>query len=388
MMKKMILMMAALLLTLCAATALADTVPAEIEALFDVQAWDGYEIARTNTEEERYACFLADEGVIIGGEPVGLAIVRKGDHNVLCVLQKRGGQWRITGRNHNAIPDGDVIPALYFDLQDDIDIVYGNDPVAGIHTISLKYDGRKVRFGGMVTAFAEDATIQAIVHEGSIDYVYCRDLAYQRTQTVYGVYDTAFEAFNYRYFPRNAVEADALLTYAPVIPRNPGDPIAMPRPVELNLRTGEKYDVFSAPGRSSYRPAKGKAVMSTNDWVQIFGVEDGWVLVQYDISSGQMRFGYVDASVLPRNASVPALEWAEIPYRVVSETWLTDDPLNSCKTLMQLGAGDEVTCLATMGDWLYVETTLSGKAVRGFIPVEDAAPVEPEGGWDALYPNG
>lgn len=388
MMRKFFLLMLTLMLTFCAATALADEVPPEIEKLFSVKAWDGYEVARTNTEEDGYACFLADEGVIIGGEPVGLVIVSKGEHNVLCVLQKRNGQWRITGRNHNAIPDGEVIPALYFDLQDDIDIVYGKNPVEGVYTISLKYNGRTVRFDGMVTAFGDDATIEAIVHDGSIDYIYMRDLAYQRTETVYGVYDAAFEAFNYRYFPRNAVEADTLLTFAPVIPRNAGDPIAMPAPEELNLRTGEKYDVFSAPGRDSYRPANGKAVMSTNDWVQIFGEEDGWVLVQYDISSGQMRFGYVDASVLPRNASVRQLAWASIPYAIVTETWLTDDPLNSCKTLMQLHEGDEVICLATMGDWLYVETTLSGKTVRGFIPMETASPAEPENGWDTLNPNG
>ena len=387
MMKKFFLLMLTLMLTLCAACALADTVPEEIADLFDVKAWEGYEVARTNTEEEGYACFLCDEDAIIGGQPVGLVIVSKGDHNVLCLVQKRSGQWRITGRNHNAIPDGDIIPALYFDLQDDIDIVYGNNPLQGVVSISLKYDGRNVSFDGMVFEDGVDST-EAIIREGSIRYNFFDDLAYTGYETVYGVYDASFEAFNYRYFPKSPAEADAILTTAPDIPRNTGDPIAMPRPQEPSLRTGEKYDVFSAPGRSSYRPANGKAVMSTNDWVQVFGQEDGWVLVQYDISSGQMRFGYVDASVLPRGVQVPVLAWAEVPYEIVSDTWLTDDPLNSCKTLMTLATGEQVTCLATMGDWLYVETTLSGKAVRGFIPVAAAAPVEPAQGWDVLNPNG
>ncbi len=387
MMKKFFLLMLTLMLTLCAASALADTVPEEIADLFDVKAWEGYEVARTNTEEEGYACFLCDEDAIIDGQPVGLVIVSKGDHNVLCLVQKRSGQWRITGRNHNAIPDGDIIPALYFDLQDDIDIVYGNNPLQGVISISLKYDGRNVSFDGMVFEDGVDST-EAIIREGSIRYNFFDDLAYTGYETVYGVYDASFEAFNYRYFPKSPAEADAILTTAPDIQRNAGDPIAMPRPQEPSLRTGEKYDVFSAPGRSSYRPANGKAVMSTNDWVQVFGQEDGWVLVQYDISSGQMRFGYVDASVLPRGVQVPVLAWAEIPYEIVSDTWLTDDPLNSCKTLMTLATGEQVTCLATMGDWLYVETTLSGKTVRGFIPVAAAAPLEPAQGWDVLNPNG
>ena len=387
-MKKIYRLMLALLLLLCATVALADEVPPEIAELFSVKAWEGYEVARSNTEDEGYACFLCDEGAIVGDHPLGLVIMRKGDHNVLCLLQKRNGEWRITGRNHNAIPDGDVIPAIFFDLQDDIDLIYGSRPVDGVHTISLKVEGRNVRFGGMVCDTAGGASTVATIRDGVIEYVTYEDLAYQGTERVYGVYDASFEAFNYRYFPKSPAEADAILTTAPDIPRNAGDPIAMPRPQEPSLRTGEKYDVFSAPGRSSYRPANGKAVMSTNDWVQVFGQEDGWVLVQYDISSGQMRFGYVDASVLPRGVQVPVLAWAEIPYEVVSDTWLTDDPLNSCKTLMTLAPGEQVTCLATMGDWLYVETTLSGKTVRGFIPVAAAAPVEPAQGWDVLNPNG
>lgn len=386
MMKKFFLMMLAVLAALCMTPALADEIPQEIADLFDVPAWDDYEIARTNTEEDGYALFLADEGVVIDGEPVGLVIVSKGDHNVLCMLQKKKGQWRITGRNHNAIPDGEVIPALYFDLENDVEIVYGSNPLAGVYSLSLTYDGRTMRFSGMV--FGMEGWSEALIYEDRIRYISVHDLEYQGSQTVYGVYDASFEAFNYRYFPKSPAEADAILTSAPDIPKNQGDPNALRSPVELNLRTGEKYDVFSAPGRSSYRPAGGKAVMSTNDWVQIFGEEDGWVLVQYDISSGQMRFGYVDASVLPRNASVRQLQWADIPYVVIGDTWLTDDPLNSCKMLMQLQPGDEITCLATMGEWLYVETALNGKTVRGFIPMEDASPLEPEQGWDALQPNG
>ncbi|MBQ2952610.1 MAG: hypothetical protein IJE07_03560 [Clostridia bacterium] len=385
-MKKLLLLLT-LLMTLCAASALADEIPAEIEKLFSVATWEDYTFARVSANPEEYAFFLCDEGVIIGGEPLGMVIMKKGDRNVLCVLQKRSGQWRITGRSHTALPEGDVIPQLHFDLQDDIDLIYGSTPVRGIHTISLKYNGRTVRFSGMVVGEGLDTT-EAIVLEEGIRYVFSHDLAYAGSQTVYGVFDASFEAFNYRDFPKSPAEADAVLTFAPDIPRNSGDPNALPSPQEPALRSGEKYDVFSAPGRDSYRPANGKAVMSTNDWVQVFGVEDGWVLVQYDISSGQMRFGYVDASVLPRGVQVPQLTWAEIPYEITAATCLTDDPLNSCKVLMQLQPGEQVTVLATMGQWLYVETTLSGKDVRGFIPMEAATPLEPEDGWDALYPNG
>ena len=386
-MKKMILLLMTLLLTFCAACALADEVPPEIEKLFSVKAWDGYEVARSSSGSGNYACFLADEGVIVNGQPLGMVIVSKGDHHVLCVLQKRGGQWRITGRNHNAIPDGRDVPQMRFDLQDDITLEFGSCP-ENLISISLKYDGRTVRFGGMIIDVDGKTWVEATIRNDGISYNDWEDMTFRGTRTVYGVYDASFEAFNYRYFPKNPAEADAILTNAPVIPRDAWDPIAMPAPSEPALRTGEKYDVFSAPGRGSYRPAGGKAVMSTNDWVQVFGQEDGWVLVQYDISSGQMRFGYVDASVLPRGVMTPELDWAEIPYILVADAAVTDDPLNSCKTLTQLQAGTEVVCLARMGSWLYVETEISGQPARGFIPSDAAAPAEPEEGWDSLYPNG
>ena len=46
----------------------------------------------------------------------------------------------------------------------------------------------------------------------------------------------------------------------------------------------QTYAVFSAPTKKSIRGAKGRARVSTNDWIQVFGAEDDWILVQYDIS--------------------------------------------------------------------------------------------------------
>jgi hypothetical protein len=140
--------------------------------------------------------------------------------------------------------------------------------------------------------------------------------------------------------------------------------------VSVKLRANEKYDVFAAPGRSSYRAANGKAELSTNDWVQIFGEEDGWLLVQYDISRDQMRFGYIAASALPRNTEVQSLRWYDLPEQTVkTNTYVTDDPLASRSTICWLNAGDKVKVLSDFGSWYYVEVTPgTGKTLRGFIP--------------------
>lgn len=180
----------------------------------------------------------------------------------------------------------------------------------------------------------------------------------------YGTYDNRFAAFNIHDFPRTIEEARAKLTNPPVTPSD------FYTPALVTLRVNEKYDVFAAPGRTSYRAANGKAVMSTNDWVQIYGEEDGWLLVQYDISRNQMRFGYIAASALPHNTTVQHLTWYDLPDQTIKySVGITDDPLVSGSMIHTLEADDKVKVLSTFGNWYYIETANSnGQTLRGFVP--------------------
>ena len=110
--------------------------------------------------------------------------------------------------------------------------------------------------------------------------------------------------------------------------------------------------------------------MSTNDWVQIFGEENGWLLVQYDIGSDRMRFGYIDASALPRNTEVQSLRWYDLPEQtIIAETVVTDDPLVSNHVIHTLAPGEKVKVLSEFGSWFYIETEGSyGRTLRGFVP--------------------
>ena len=42
--------------------------------------------------------------------------------------------------------------------------------------------------------------------------------------------------------------------------------------------------MYAAPDSKSLRGAKGRARVSTNGWIQVFGSEGDWILVQYDIT--------------------------------------------------------------------------------------------------------
>ncbi|MBQ2952609.1 MAG: hypothetical protein IJE07_03555 [Clostridia bacterium] len=366
-MKKMLTLILALMLTMTMLPALAEAtgvqqLPAEIAALFDAPAWEGYDVPYT-TERPGQLAYVWDEY----GD-CGLVLMTNGKVDVLCLIERTStGGMRITGRNYYAIR-GDYVPG--FDTTPDqpnssVTLeVYGDDyllcfsKASGEWRIVSLYD-----YGASYMAYISSSRIRYIPGKatGSEPRMIFDDAA---ARNVYGVYDNRFAAFSWHSFPASVSEARAKLSNPPDTPSD------FYSPVQVTLRANEQYDVYSAPGRDSYRPANGKAVMSTNDWVQIFGVEDGWALVQYDISSDQMRFGYVDASVLPAGTRVQQLTWYDLPQQtILRDVTVTDDPLESGSSLIRLSAGVQVQVLSSFGQWYYIQTSdLYGRALRGFVP--------------------
>ncbi|MBQ6689337.1 MAG: hypothetical protein IJN02_08905, partial [Bacteroidales bacterium] len=94
-------------------------------------------------------------------------------------------------------------------------------------------------------------------------------------------------------------------------------------PIEgIVFPTGEKYPVYYGPGYGYDRMADGKAAVSTNDWIRVYGEESGVVLnehgspgssvlIEYEISEGRHRFGWVRVSDLPDSVSV----WQQLPWQ-------------------------------------------------------------------------
>lgn len=362
-MKKMLTMILALMMLVAAIPAQADEpamrnpIPEEIAALFDVPAWEDYYIPVCTDLPDYYAFTQSGDGALI--------VLRKDsdNRNVLCLLEYKSGKWRISARNFEALPRGEEVPYLYCEIPDQLEVYWGNwKQGTSCSLFVAKKQGKWV-----VSDVANQAkNLSAYVRNDAICYnIFSEDgKEYLGEKTAYGVFDNRFAAFNWAYFPQTVEEAREKLTNPPVTPTD------FYTPVTLTLRANEKYDVFAAPGRDSYRSANGKAVMSTNDWVQIFGEEDGWLLVQYDISRDQMRFGYIDASALPRNAEAQTLTWYDLPEQTIKYgTNVTDDPLVSCGVIHHLSSGDRVRVLSAFGSWYYIETTDdSGKLLRGFVP--------------------
>lgn len=102
-------------------------------------------------------------------------------------------------------------------------------------------------------------------------------------------------------------------------------------------------------------------------------------MIQYDITSDHMRFGYISANSLPANTYVKELSFNEtacdaVTVKLVS---VTDDPLFSRTTLLTLNKGTQLRRLAVMDNWSYVEYTGKEK-IKGFVLSEDIEVIDDE----------
>lgn len=372
-MKKMLTMLLALMMVLTTLPAMADKtairnpMPDEIAELFDVPAWEKYHVM---VDEDGWASWQYSEDM-----EAGVVVMTNGSLNVVCLIEPDSkGDLRITQRNYTMVV-GDQAPTIelgFGSTSHEVATPWGEKWMFEMYNCSGYY----IAFGKFnnvwriktVLNYAND-TLSFVFNEkiGYVEGEYtedCTDYHVDDMKYAYGTYDNRFAGFNIASFPKTLEEARNTLTNPPVTPTD------FYTPVTITLRAGEQYDVFAAPGRDSYRAANGKAVMSTNDWVQIFGEEDGWLLVQYDISRDKMRFGYIDASALPRNTEVNALRWYDLPAQTVKyNVSVTDDPLVSGDIIHSLRQGETVEVLSSFGSWYYIETASNyGEALRGFIP--------------------
>ena len=149
---------------------------------------------------------------------------------------------------------------------------------------------------------------------------------------------------------------------------------------DIRLPSGLKLPVFSGPGEEYARAANGKASLSTNGWVQVFGREGNWLLVQYGVQDRRLRIGYVSAEGLAsERADLLDLDsqWMKTDFTLPINAMMTDDPLGSRTAVSHLTAGSGILLLGRMGLWIYAEAVANGESVRGFIHARALRAIEP-----------
>jgi len=338
-------------------------IPDLVADAFTASRWKDYQVAQVTVDGTP----TDDLALAVDTDRMQAAVVvTNGKMNILCVLGSNGkGGLNIKSYSDKAVKQGEDIPLLSV-ANNRITVTY-LDELGESSLLSYTFRKRDAQWILNNLSYLDEAQNDTIHVE-----VYDAKLVYENADTgriigtAHGVYARKYEQFNVNSFPFTLKEAKSKLTLAPEIPES--DSVwGIPQPKEVEFPSNKQYPVYAGPGEQYQRGANGKAAMATNDWVQVFGTEGDWVLVQYDISNKQMRLGYIDADALPENVSVPGLHLAYYPATVAACN-LTDDPLNSQKTLCQLSSGS-VTFLAWLGnDWAYVETTVNQVPVRGFVP--------------------
>ncbi len=379
-MKRMIAMLLTLALCMGAAgTAWAagnQDVPEAIGGMIDAVTAQGFHLAdytRLGNLDWFFAVFQNDRG-----------------HNLLTIYQQKNGIWKEYLRSDSALPQGTKILSLFeYENGYDHDLLglSVHTPVFGVLQANsdqddeIEYPERYVIYtlmdGKWLLLYWEDFDNDTSLWVSGDQLIYNGAFPgeYRYKGTVRGSIQRDVRYVNLSSLPLTYKEARQRLTDAPDIPA--GELTAR----EIKFTGGQKYPVYSGPGDHYLRANNDKAAVSTNDWIQVFGKENGWILIQYAIDKDHMRFGWISAKALPKNAQVEKLHFDAVRVYTVIESTFTDDPLFSGAPLAVVPEGNYVTWLSAMGDWAYVEwidDESAGKPVRGFLPIGHLAHLEQE----------
>ena len=350
-MKKTIgLILLMFLLCVGSVTTVADEAPQALKDYFTDRIAQSYTITRWFTaEESNYA----------------QVILSKDGENRLFVLIKNGDSFGIEVSSSKAIYQGDVLPEIFTETNTYFYLTYFTaSGEKEVYHFQRDDAGTWNLYAYQVVNEEGEACFFSTRQNDKMEYFVLKEDGPGYGTKIYGMYQRALRYVSINALPHTLAQARDMLSNPPKIPEGDFDAI------NVRFTGGQKYAVYAAPDEKSLRGAGGKATVSTNDWIQVFGQEGGWVLIQYDISSSKMRFGYITAEALPKSASVSPMAFVPQEIEILSRTAVTDDPLNSQEQIASLQQGQE-NCyyLATLDDtWAYIQAeTAEGQVYRGFV---------------------
>lgn len=334
---------------------------------------------------------LEDYVFLSGPSPdVAAALVERKGHRVLAMYRKQDGQLTFWFSTDKAVPQGGG--EAWFDKTGDQVFKEGYGwthvpdnmgfTVTRYDLIGDTYNQLAVyRWKNSIFHLTDyydldvdDVAQTADVKDGVISYY-----AYGEGNSLgkaYGEIQTDIRYVNFAALPKTLKEAKNELTYAPDdLPsgRIVGSGGGTLKAKEVKFSGGRNYPVYLGPGEQYARSGNGKGTVSTNDWIQVFGRYEGYIMIQYDISADRYRIGWIDAKALPSGANVPDINFAVLNERdyndVIERCILTDDPFKSQTAIATLAPGTPLCEIVyNMGGWSYVRVTIDGKDVCGFVP--------------------
>lgn len=141
-------------------------------------------------------------------------------------------------------------------------------------------------------------------------------------------------------------------------------PIAMTPEAE-----GQILDLYCGPTQGFYRHSE-QTLDTGKDYV-LFGQFDCWAMVAQGTEDNFGPVGWVEAGSITDIPYEPQLAFEDGFAAMVEETaQLTDkpmaaDPFDGWTAVLE--PGTQITVLAQLGDWLYVQAEIAASPVRAFI---------------------
>lgn len=289
--------------------------------------------------------------------------VKHGTQNDLVAFTKRGGAWTYAWCTTKAMPrtgaplmlrdvSGMKIPGGK-ELGIALGVVYPAGGAAPERTLIWEYRNDGVWH---LACIMEDEDTAVLVAPDSLRFIDgAKEESFRTGQ------ETNLKQFVYADFPETADEIREIVNAERVGPDK--DLVGVVMKFEKNRR----HKVYQGPGERYGRSANGKGLVSTNDWIKVFGRENSFVMIQYEISDNATRFGWMDAWPVLDLGEVEYFEFEPVPATVIAETPMTDDPLVGRAEVRRLEAGKQVKWLAHLEDWAYIEVRLAKGPVRGFV---------------------
>lgn len=350
----------------------ASLLPNDILQILSGTEWSSYKVGRVNcgsslADYYSDACCWYDQY----GHAAAFVLMHSENKNVLCLFEKNSaGKWVLKAKSSEIVKQGERIPLITSEEYGIYYVSYIDDD----RKSELSLEIEKKKDGWYVTRInwdKDNVFMELSLYENKIEYlkiVYANGGSKSTRTTVEGVTPpTSFAEFSLDNIPMTPEKARAQLSLPPDIPQATGE-YSLPQPQNIKFTSNKKYAVYSGPGENYFRGGNGKAAVSTNDWIQVFGRENGWIMLQYDITSDHMRIGWIQESALPKNANVSDMQFSQAQVWTKASSNLTDDPLFSAAAISTIPANTEVTRLATMGTWTYVEwNAANAQPMRGFV---------------------
>ena len=338
--------------------------------------------------ESRWKGYTLEDYLFLDGPSpdVSLALVEKDGHRVLTVFRKQGGQLTYWFDTDKAAPQG--TGEAWFEphgewirkkdgstefVRNGLGFcVVRYDLLGDIYNQTVDYSWEDGGFKLTDYTCLDETTYAALVEDNKISY-YCEGVLYG---SVSGEIQRDMRYVSYEKLPKTLEAAKNELTVAPDdLPtgRILGSGGGTLKAKEVKFSGGRNYPVYLGPGENYMRSGNGKGAVSTNDWIQVFGKYNGYIMIQYDISADRFRIGWIEAKALPSGAKVPELNMVmfenEDYGEVIDKCILTDDPFNSESPIATLKSGTPICEIVyNMGGWSYIRVTIDGKDVCGFVP--------------------